>query len=202
MPKAFDCVDHNKLWKILKEMGIPDHLICLLRNLYAGQEATVRTGHGTTRLWVWVNSGSWWWTRRPGVLRFMGSQRVGHKWATDLIWSDLIRDSRYINHIGYKCNAYKNCEANNCEVNKYLAKNWSQQYFNLNKMFFSVLISLISFFSSWKAFVLLFTEHSLFEWLLIFRALLFSSFPAKCNNFCDLFLYPSWARTLSDKSAW
>ena len=45
--KAFDCVDHNTLWKILKEMGIPDHLICLLRNLYAGQEATVRTGHGT-----------------------------------------------------------------------------------------------------------------------------------------------------------
>ena len=46
--KAFDCVDHNKLWKILKEMGIPDHLICLLRNLYADQEATVRTGHETT----------------------------------------------------------------------------------------------------------------------------------------------------------
>ena len=46
--KAFDCVDHNKLWKILQEMGIPGHLICLLRNLYAGQEATVRTGHGTT----------------------------------------------------------------------------------------------------------------------------------------------------------
>ena len=46
--KAFDCVDHNKLWKILKEMGIPDHLTCLLRNLYVGQEATVRTGHGTT----------------------------------------------------------------------------------------------------------------------------------------------------------
>ena len=45
--KAFDCVDHNKVWKILKEMGIPDHLTCLLRNLYAGQEATVRTGHGT-----------------------------------------------------------------------------------------------------------------------------------------------------------
>ena len=43
--KAFDCVDHNKLWKILKEMGLPDHLICLLRNLYTGQEATVRTGH-------------------------------------------------------------------------------------------------------------------------------------------------------------
>ena len=46
--KAFDCVDHNKLWKILKETGIPDHLTCLLRNLYAGQEATDRTGYGTT----------------------------------------------------------------------------------------------------------------------------------------------------------
>ena len=46
--KAFDCVDHKKLWKILKEMAIPDHMTCLLRNLYAGQEATVRTGHGTT----------------------------------------------------------------------------------------------------------------------------------------------------------
>ena len=44
--KAFDCVDHNKLWKILKEMGTPDHLTCLMRNLYAGQEAAVRTGHG------------------------------------------------------------------------------------------------------------------------------------------------------------
>ena len=46
--KTFDCVDHNKLWKILKEMGLPDHLICVLRNLYAGQEATTRTGYGTT----------------------------------------------------------------------------------------------------------------------------------------------------------
>ena len=46
--KAFDCVDHNKLWNILREMGIQDHLTCLLRNLYAGQEATVRTGHGIT----------------------------------------------------------------------------------------------------------------------------------------------------------
>ena len=62
--KAFDFVDHNKPWKIQKEMGIPDHLICLLRNLYADQEATVRNGHRTT--------GS------PGVLQFMGSQRVGH----------------------------------------------------------------------------------------------------------------------------
>ena len=54
--KASDCVDHNKLWKILKEMGIPDHLICLLRNLYAGQEATVRTGHGTTD-WFHIGKG-------------------------------------------------------------------------------------------------------------------------------------------------
>ena len=54
--KAFDCVDHNKLWKILKEMGIPDHLICLLRNMYAGQEATVRTGHGTTD-WFQIGKG-------------------------------------------------------------------------------------------------------------------------------------------------
>ena len=54
--KAFDCVDHDKLRKILKEMGIPDHLTCLLRNLYAGQEATVRTGHGTTD-WFQIRKG-------------------------------------------------------------------------------------------------------------------------------------------------
>ena len=54
--KAFDCVDHNKLWKILKEMGIPDHLTCLLRNLHAGQEATVRTRHGTTH-WFQIRKG-------------------------------------------------------------------------------------------------------------------------------------------------
>ena len=54
--KAFDCVDHNKLWKILQEMGIPDHLTCLLRNLYAGQEATDKTGHGTTD-WFQIGKG-------------------------------------------------------------------------------------------------------------------------------------------------
>ena len=54
--KAFDCVDHNKLWKILREMGIPDHLTCLLRNLYTNQEATVRTGHGTTD-WFQIGKG-------------------------------------------------------------------------------------------------------------------------------------------------
>ena len=55
--KTFDCVDHNKLWKILKEMGIPDHLTHLLRNLYAGQEATIRTGHGTTTDWFQIGKG-------------------------------------------------------------------------------------------------------------------------------------------------
>ena len=54
--KAFDCVDHNKLWKVLKEMGIPDHVTCLLRNMYAGQEATVRTGHRTTD-WFQIGKG-------------------------------------------------------------------------------------------------------------------------------------------------
>ena len=54
--KAFDCVDHNKLWKILQDMGIPDHLTCLLRNLYAGQEATIRTRHGTTD-WFQIGKG-------------------------------------------------------------------------------------------------------------------------------------------------
>ena len=54
--KAFDCVNHNKLWKILKEMEIPDHLTCLLRNLFAGQEETVRTGHGTTD-WFQIGKG-------------------------------------------------------------------------------------------------------------------------------------------------
>ena len=62
--KSFDCVDHNKLWKILKEMGIPDHLTCLLRNLYAGQEATVRTGHGTTD-WFQIGKGA-----RQGFILF------------------------------------------------------------------------------------------------------------------------------------
>ena len=54
--KAFDCVDHNKLWKILKQIGVPNHLTCLLRNLYAGQEAIIRTGHGTTD-WFQIRKG-------------------------------------------------------------------------------------------------------------------------------------------------
>ena len=66
--KAFDCVDHNKLWKMLKEMGIPDHLTCLLWNLYAGQEATVRTGHGTTH-WFQIGKG----VCHPAYLTYMQS---------------------------------------------------------------------------------------------------------------------------------
>ena len=68
--KAFDCVDHNKLWKILKEMGIPDPLTCLLRNLYAGQEAIVRTGLGTTD-WFQIGKG-------PGMGSLVGCRLWGH----------------------------------------------------------------------------------------------------------------------------
>ena len=68
--KAFDCVDHNTLWKFLKEMGIPDHLTCLLRNLYAGQEVTVRTGHGTTD-WFQIGKGvRQGWTLSPCLFNF------------------------------------------------------------------------------------------------------------------------------------
>ena len=66
--KAFDWVDHNKLWNILQEMGIPDHLTCLLRNLYAGEEATVRTGHGTTD-WFQIGKG----VRHPAYLTYRQS---------------------------------------------------------------------------------------------------------------------------------
>ena len=68
--KIFDCVDHNKLWKIVQEIGIPDHLTCLLRNLYAGQEATVRTGHGTTD-WFQIGKGiRQGWVLSPCLFNF------------------------------------------------------------------------------------------------------------------------------------
>ena len=70
--KAFDCVDHNKLWKILQEMGIPDHLICLLRNLYAGHEATIRTGLGTTDCFP-VRKGVHQGCSHPASLTYMQS---------------------------------------------------------------------------------------------------------------------------------
>ena len=65
--KAFDCVDRNKLWESLKEMGIPDHLTCLLRNLYAGQEATVRTGHGSRKDWFQIGKGLCQGTLSPSL---------------------------------------------------------------------------------------------------------------------------------------
>ena len=108
--KAFDYVDHNELWKILKEIGIPDHLTCLLRNLYVGQETTLKTGHGTTD-WFQIGKGvhqgcilspclfnlekematqystiAWKipCMEEPGRLQSMGLQRVGHNWMTSL----------------------------------------------------------------------------------------------------------------------
>ena len=71
--KTFDCVDYNKLWKILKEMEIPDHLTCLLRNLYAGQEATVRTGHGTTDWFQLGKREGQGYILSPGYLTYMQS---------------------------------------------------------------------------------------------------------------------------------
>ena len=73
--KAFDCVDHNQLWKILKEMGIPDHLSCLLRNLYAGQEATVRTEHGTTD-WFQIGKGGRGWFPKAFAVQTYSSAAV------------------------------------------------------------------------------------------------------------------------------
>ena len=80
--KAFDGMNHNKLWKILKEMGIPDHLTCLLRNLYAGQEATVRTGHGTTN---WFQIGKE--VRQGCISRLLGEiSRTSDMQMTPPLW--------------------------------------------------------------------------------------------------------------------
>ena len=92
--KAFDCVDHKKLWKMLQEMGIPDHLTCLLRNLYAGQEATVRTEHGTTD---WVQIGKEYVKAvycHPAYLTSMQST----SWET-LGWKKYKRESRLLGEI-------------------------------------------------------------------------------------------------------
>ena len=98
--KAFDCVDHNKLWKILQEMGIPDHLICLLRNLYSGQEATVRTGHGTTD-WLQIGKGvCQGCILSPGLFNFyaeyiMGNARLGDSQAGIKITRRNTKNLRY-----------------------------------------------------------------------------------------------------------
>ena len=95
--KAFDCVDHNKLWKILKEMGITDHLTCFPRNLYAGQEATVRTGHGTTD-WFQIRKE----VRQGCILPPCLLSRVHHEkcwpgWSTS--WNQIA--GRNINNLRY-----------------------------------------------------------------------------------------------------
>ena len=98
--KAFDCVDHNKLWKILQEMRIPDHLTCLLRNLYAGQEATVRTGHGTMD----------WLKTRKGVYQVcILSPCLFNFYAENIMWNAGLEEAqagikisgRNINHLRY-----------------------------------------------------------------------------------------------------
>ena len=98
--KAFDCVDHNKLWKILQEMGIPDHLTCLLRNLYAGQEATVRTGHGATD-WFQIGKGvCQGYILSTCLLKFYAEyimQNAGLDWSTS--WNEDFQ--RNINNLGY-----------------------------------------------------------------------------------------------------
>ncbi|KAF7254243.1 hypothetical protein EYD10_01251 [Varanus komodoensis] len=80
--KAFDCVDHNQVWQVLKEMGVPDHLICLLKNLYAGQEATVRTGHGTTD-WFKIRKGVWQRCILPPCLFNLYAEHIMRKAGLD-----------------------------------------------------------------------------------------------------------------------
>ena len=101
--KAFDCVDHNKLWKILQELGIPDHPTCLLRSLYAGQEATIRTGHGTTD----------WFQLRKGVHQgFILSPCLFNLYAEYIMWNARLDEAqagfkiagRNINNLRYADN--------------------------------------------------------------------------------------------------
>ena len=95
--KAFDCMDHNKLWKILQEMGIPDHLTCLLRNLYAGQKATVRTRHGTTD-WFQIGKG----VRRGCILSpCLFNLYAEYIWETDVLvgWKKHKLESRLLGEI-------------------------------------------------------------------------------------------------------
>ena len=98
--KAFDCVDHKKLWKILKEMGIPDHLTCLLRNLYAGQEATVRTGHGTTD-WFQIGKGvHQGCILSPCLFNLHAEHIMGNAWLDEAQVGIKI-DGRNINNLKY-----------------------------------------------------------------------------------------------------
>ena len=101
--KAFDCVDHNKLWKILKEVGIPDHLTCLLRNLYAGQEATVRTGHGTTD-WFQIGKGvRQGWILSPCLFNFC-AEYIMRNTGLEEAQAGIKIARRNINHLRYADN--------------------------------------------------------------------------------------------------
>ena len=103
------CVDHNKLWKILQEMEIPDHLTYLLRNLYVCQEATVRTGLGTTD-WFQIGKGVHHsCILSPlyiGMLQSMGSQRVRHDWVTEQLYEYCRTVSLFVFFIYYLCEKY------------------------------------------------------------------------------------------------
>ena len=101
--KAFDCVDHKKPWKILKEMGIPDHLICLLRNLYAGQEATVRTGHGTTD-WFQIGKGVHQSCILPPCLFNLYAEYIMRNLGLDEAQAGIKIARRYINKLRYANN--------------------------------------------------------------------------------------------------
>ena len=97
--KDFDCVDHNKLWKSLKEMGIPDHLTCLLRNLYTGQEATVRTGHGQD--WFQIGKGVHQGCILSPCLFNLYSEYIMRNTALDEVQAGMKIAGRNINHLRY-----------------------------------------------------------------------------------------------------
>ena len=98
--KAFDCVDHNKLWKILKKMGIPNHLTCLLRNLYAGQEATVRTEHGTTD-WFQIEKGVHQGCILPPCLFNLYAEYIMQNARLDEAQAEIKISGRNINNLRY-----------------------------------------------------------------------------------------------------
>ena len=101
--KAFDCVDDNKLWKILKEMGIPDHLTCLLRNLYVGQEATVRTGHGTID-WFQIGKGVYQGCILSPCLFNLYAEYIMRNAGLDEAQAGIKIDGRNINNLRYADN--------------------------------------------------------------------------------------------------
>ena len=98
--KAFDYVDHNKLWKILKEMGIPDYLTCLLRNLYTGQQATVRTGHGTTD-WFQIGKGVYQGCILSPCLFNFYAEYIMRNAGLEEAWAGIKIAGRNINHLRY-----------------------------------------------------------------------------------------------------